>query len=271
MPNVERVEQALSDMLTKAEQRWPNVEMRSRDFVVFLGHRSSDGDLGRLQTRVEDLFLAFGCEQNDPAAIAAFDELVGQCKSVFRRCGFADADLDEMLQQLRTRLLLARDGKAPRIASYQGTASLLSWLRAVAARQGISELRRRKPEEPFDFDMVDDSQDPRLRALKEKYKGEFQIAIQASVADLPSKDRAVLRAILVDEATVGEVAKLFGIHRVTASRWLSKIRQTLLQNTRKRLAEQLQLSSSEIDSVVRMIESGLDVSLHGALYTPNVE
>jgi RNA polymerase sigma-70 factor (ECF subfamily) len=182
---------------------------------------------------------------------------------VFRRFRLDDSDVDEATQSIRERLFVTPGPSGePRITSYGGVAPLEHWVRAVAAREALGLLRRRRPEEPFDVDVLDETEDPHLVALKERYRADFRAAFQEAFASLTARDRAILKMILVDEAPVGQVAALYRVHRVTASRWLSSIRETLLGRTSHVLAERLGLSAADTESVIRLIDSHLSVSLH---------
>ena len=133
-------------------------------------------------------------------------------------------------------------------------------------------MRRRKPVDSLgDDDLLDAADDPELLALKARHLADFKQAFQAAVADLEPRDRAILRALIVDDRSIGEIAAVYGIHRVTASRWVSEIRHTLLQGTRKRLKATLQLDTPSLDSAIRMIDSNLELSLYRLLARRNVK
>jgi RNA polymerase sigma-70 factor (ECF subfamily) len=52
-----------------------------------------------------------------------------------------------------------------------------------------------------------------------------------------------------------------GVHRSTVLRWIEAARERILGETRRLLAARLRLSSSELDSLVRLVESQLDTSI----------
>ena len=114
-------------------------------------------------------------------------------------------------------------------------------------------------------DLMDAADDPQLLALKSRHSADFKQAFQAAVADLEPRDRAILRALIVDDHSVTEVAAVYGIHRVTASRWVSEIRKALLAGTRRRLRQTLDLDEPSLDSAIRLIDSNLDMSLYRLL------
>jgi hypothetical protein len=58
------------------------------------------------------------------------------------------------------------------------------------------------------------------------------------------------------------------VHRATAARWIAKLVEKLLEDTRARLQVALDLDASELDSVLRLIQSCLDASIGRALSPP---
>jgi RNA polymerase sigma-70 factor (ECF subfamily) len=127
--------------------------------------------------------------------------------------------------------------------------------------------RRRSPESLDDHDFPDAALDPELGAIQARHRTDFKQAFQVAVASLSPRDRAVLRALIVDDRSVGDIATLYQIHRVTASRWLADIRRTLLRETRRWLKDRLALDAPSLDSATRMLDSQLDVSLYRLLAT----
>ena len=51
------------------------------------------------------------------------------------------------------------------------------------------------------------------------------------------------------------------MHRATAARWLNRARGALVGTTHKRLAERLKLPVDQVESVIRLVQSRLDVSV----------
>jgi RNA polymerase sigma-70 factor (ECF subfamily) len=262
------LETALADAVADAHKRWPALNAGDLDFVRYVAERTApSGDEPALPLHCADLYLAMACGSGDADATRYFDvEVMARLDPVIQQLGLSRGDLDEVKQEVRCRLLVGTGDRPPRITSYQGSGALLQWARAVAARQGLTVLRGRRPHHtPVDDDILDSSDDPHLLSMKEKYRAEFREAFLQAVAELDKKDRKVLHSLVIDELSVGQIAEAHGIHRVTASRWIGKIRQTLLHSTRRRLRAQLRLSLGELDSVMHLIESRLEVSLAGVL------
>ena len=71
----------------------------------------------------------------------------------------------------------------------------------------------------------------------------------------------MLRSYYAQKMTIDEIAAAFGIHRATAARRVNGAREQLLAETRRRLSEKLALYSRDLDSMFRLIESRLHISV----------
>ena len=66
---------------------------------------------------------------------------------------------------------------------------------------------------------------------------------------MPERQRAILRLCYVDGLQLVQLARLYGVHETTASRWVSRAATDVAEDTRKRLMARLALSPSSLDSV----------------------
>ncbi len=258
------MEELLEDSWQKGAERWPGVQVAKVDFATYLAERVAGGDgPAEMPAYASDLFLALGCVSGDSRALQYFEsDVLSEVDPVLSRLGVSTADADEIRQELRVRLLTRSEAREAVLTSYLGTGSLVNWVRAVAGRQALMSFRRNKPTESLEEELVEEAfSDPVLAELKGRYRSEFKRALQASVGLLEPRERAIMRALVVDGRSVTEVAQIYNVHRVTASRWVSKIRMTLLEKTRARLGEELNLGDSEVQSVIRLIESQMEMSL----------
>lgn len=250
----------LVDAIETARTQWPSITIDDTALAQLVEERGEG-----VPACAVDLVLARACVAGDAAAIRYFErDMLVRVDRVLGRLGLSAADADDIKQDLRAKLLL---GDRAKLAQYQGTGPLAHWVASVAGREAIGALRKKKPIDALgDDDLFDTSDDPELVSLKERHSADFKRAFQAAVADLPARDRAVLRAMVVDDRSVNEIAAVYGIHRVTASRWITEIRQTLLKGTRTHLRKQLALDDRSLDSAIRLIDSNLDVSLYRLLH-----
>jgi len=60
-----------------------------------------------------------------------------------------------------------------------------------------------------------------------------------------------------------QLGQMFGVHGSTVSRWLTALRESVLDDVRARLGERLGMagSFSDVDSLIRAVQSELDLTL----------
>ncbi len=85
-----------------------------------------------------------------------------------------------------------------------------------------------------------------------------------SGAVLP-RTRLLLKQHLLDGVSVARLASLHQVHAATVSRWLEDARAELLVDTRRRIVATLQLDGAEIDRLMSLWQSQLDVSVRRLL------
>jgi RNA polymerase sigma-70 factor (ECF subfamily) len=267
------LEPLLADRVARAIAAWPKLNVPERQFVRAIAERL-DGDaparsLGAMQT--DDLYLACGCAVGDPGAIAGFEERYGAVIArAIASTGVSPAERADLGQVVRQRLLVApAGGGAPRIASYSARGSLLAWLRVVAAREAVRMLPRARREVAAGDDelegLIAGDDDPEVGYLKRLYRAEFKRAFHAAVDALDGRARLLLRQHTLDGLGIDQLATLHGVHRATAARWIEAAREAVLSGTQRELIRRLRLSHGELASVIRLIQSQLEVSLPRAL------
>jgi RNA polymerase sigma-70 factor (ECF subfamily) len=220
-----------------------------------------DGD----EIRAADVALARACASGDAAAIATVEERY-----------FADLDralarfdggslVDEVKQRLRQKLFVG-DGAGPKIASYTGRGDLGRWIRVAATREAISILRKGKKEIPMEESALaaalsEAGGDVELAYLKRLYRAEFKRAFEEGIRALDPKERTILKYHALDGLNIDQIGAVYGVHRATVARWIASVRDTLLIRTREILMDKIAVDRAEFDSIMRLIQSQLDVSL----------
>jgi RNA polymerase sigma-70 factor (ECF subfamily) len=268
------LEKAIDAAVATARAEWPALALDPAEFRRHLAERVPEGtspdDLAAAVC-VPDLFLACACAHAVDGAAAEFERrYMPVVDSAARRMGKAEL-ADEVKQLVREILFVGSGGSGPAIADFSGRGSLKAWVRVIATREALRILRRDKgrvavqDEGLYTVLAPSDEADPQLAYFKERYRAEFKSAFLSAVADLPRRERTALRLHVLDGLSIDEIAPMYRVHRSTAARWLSRARELLLANTRAGLMERLGLGSSEVDSVIRLIQSNLDVTLSGAL------
>jgi RNA polymerase sigma-70 factor (ECF subfamily) len=182
------------------------------------------------------------------------------------RYGSADL-IAEVKQRILERVLVSAAG-APRIARFSGRGDLRSWVRVMAVREAIGLTRRARRERPLDDD--DDEAllhafvtpaDAKLEYMKSRYLDEFKQAFSAALRGLSARDQTLLRQHVVDGLSVDQLGALYHVHRSTAARNLQRARHAVLIATRARLEARLAVEPGELDSILRLIRSRLEVTL----------
>ncbi len=211
-----------------------------------------------------DLLLAELCVRGEADALRVFTELVDAVIPVaLARSRVPRSWSDEVGQRLRTRLLVSEDGQ-PHLLRYVGRGPLRAWLKVAALRTGLDLLRKQGKEQTLEervMDAAPTSSDPEMRFLRAHYTDQFKQALAASMAALPEQDLRLLKMRILDELNIDEIGALHGVHRATAARWLDSARDALGKGVRQHLERELAVKREDLDSILRLIRSRIDLSL----------
>jgi RNA polymerase sigma-70 factor (ECF subfamily) len=268
----------LEAFVDEARAAWPGIRLDPETFVRDVAQRMVRGEspLEVLAAiRAADLYLARACAHRDPMAVEAFesafiDEIE---RSVEKMAGDAIRS-DDFKQEFRQKLFLGKPGITPKIADYSGRGSLRRWVRISAKRTYIDLMRARQraPEVPVgDEPLVNEGAaqlDPELAYVKRRYQLEFREAFTEALGRLSTRQRNVLRHHFVHRLRLDEIAGIYRVHRATVARWIADARKQLLENTRSALERQLAVNSQEFESIVRLVQSELDLTVSRLLKKP---
>ena len=255
---------------------WPRLVLPAPVFLPHLALRlvvePGETVLAALQAiHAEDLYLACGCAQGQTAAIQHFDSyLSAELPAMLRQLRLSQAALQEVQQLARVKLLVGSASTPPKIGSYSGRGSLLSWLRVVTLRIALDERRREEQSQaaPSGIDrqapeqLIAGAADPHLDYIKAHYRQQFQEALQFGLSCLDAEQRNLLRLHYFDGLNLDALKGLFHVHRATVARRLIAARRELLVNVRRHLQERAGLSAAETDSIARLLHSQIRLSIH---------
>jgi RNA polymerase sigma-70 factor (ECF subfamily) len=261
---------ALREATASARAGWPAIAVDDVAFARFAAARVTDAtDLAAAVRALPaaDLLLACGCATGDEAAQAGFDGMLDEVDAAAIAVRAPADTIDEVKQILRAQLLVARADRPPAIAGYAGRGSLRAWLRITATRELVRQIKKQLRDVPLEQAILDQpgEGDPVLERLKAQYRVEFAAALGEALLDLDPRERTLLRLSVLDQLGIDEIGAIYAVHRATAARWLVKARGALVAATQKRLAGRLALDEGEVTSVIRMIQSKLDVSVERLL------
>ena len=102
---------------------------------------------------------------------------------------------------------------------------------------------------------------PELALLRSRYRESFRAAFAEAVGALTPRERTIMRLTSLDGLTCAQVGQMYGKDASTVSRWLAASRAVLLEKTRLTLSTSLSLSPSALDSLMRVADSELDLSI----------
>jgi RNA polymerase sigma-70 factor (ECF subfamily) len=211
----------------------------------------------------QDLALAAACARGEPAALAAFEaRYLPELRGVWARARGSTPPVDELVQTLRAKLFV---GERPRIADYRGASSLKTWLRVVATRTLIELARRHKTADPIDesgeHPIASRDDDPETAYLKRRYSDEIRRAFEQAARGLDAESRGVLHQHYARGLGIDAIAGTRGVHRATAARRLAGAREAVLRETRQLLMGRLRVSRAELESILRLVDSEMHVSV----------
>ncbi len=268
LEGVEELETLLRTLLEKGREAWPAVTLTAETFVRHLArHLPAEGVTEVLrQLHGADLYLACACAVGERHALLAFEQQILQ-KVPARLGQVPAATVDEVLQVMRQRLLLGRGDTPPRIADYSGRGPLLAWVRIIgvrivgelASQAGRQELFDEPPETLARMLAPDD---PEKDLLKEDSRQALASALRTALSVMPERERALLRLHHIHGLTMDRLATMYGEPRSSIARRVMQARERLLKLTRGELASRLKLEGSELESLLGLVRSRLDFSLH---------
>ncbi len=214
-----------------------------------------------------DLYLACACARGEARALDAFDRhLTAKVGRFVARIDGSAPFADDVRQALRELLFV---GRSPRIGSYGGRGSLEGWVRVTATRLALRKKRDQPPVHPAPAALASPSgspaADPETALLKLRYRPELAAALEAQVAALADEEHTWLKLYYLDGLTVDQIGRLYHLHASTAWRRLQALVGRLSEGWRSEVALKLGISAGEVDSLLGLVRSQLDISLPGIL------
>jgi RNA polymerase sigma-70 factor (ECF subfamily) len=253
----------LATALREARDSWPGVALEDGTFARYLAGRdaaTSEADETK-SLLLRDLYLACACAAGDPQAVAAFDRIfLAPLADIVARAGFPAPIGADVVQILRERLLVGHEGRPPRITEYGGRAPLSAWLRVAAIREAGKVRRHENVHAGLRPDPPRPPPTPEEEAIRARYGKAFEDAFSDAFRGLPAEDRLTLRLHFSEGLNLDGLATTFGFSRATAGRRLLLARARLKDETLRLFGERFDASGTEVESVLRVLRSGLEVS-----------
>jgi RNA polymerase sigma-70 factor, ECF subfamily len=259
------LEARLDESLRAARAAWPGVVVRDDEFLAWIAARLPDSDDPLTSLRTSDLYLTCACARGDSAALRAVEAgPMREVAAAVARGSLRGVAIDDVMQTIRRVLFVATDSAPPRIAEYRGTGDLRAWLRVTAVRAALKLLRKERHEVPVDDEMLSSlpaAADAELEFVKRQYRAGFKRAFLESLASLPPREQNLLRQHFLDDLSIDQLGALHRVHRSTVARWITRAQSTLFERTKRVLMKQMKVSRSECESIIRLAQSQLHVTL----------
>ena len=263
---------ALAAHWEAAVAAWPEIEVAPERFGRELANRlgapsGPNTPLGaHAGMRGADGLLAVGGCDGNPAAITRIEEILArELRHVAIKLHATPDQTAEIHAELRRILLVDEPPRRAALREYAGRGDLRGYVRVMSTRALIRAINRGRREIAVEdsefFDRMLPNDDPELSFLRAQYREAVDGALRAALGGLDPRSRALLRYPLIDGWSIDQVGKLYGVHRATAARWLTDAREVLGAAIRTELAARLQISPEEVDSIVRLVQSRVDMSL----------
>lgn len=261
---------------------WSGVELDEADFAAHLGvhwppEQSPADYLASIHG--DDLFLAAACALRKRNAVEIFEQkFMSLVPGALAHLRLDPAVVEDLQQELRTRLLVAEPNELPRIANYAGRGSLKSWLQASAVKLALNWLYRAENRKRIDSEegvrildrMSQQGISSEFRSIesalqKNTYREVVQDALRQAFQRLTQDQRNLLRLHYLDGLRLEEIGSLLGVHKATISRRLADARAQILKMVREDLCRRLASPESVINSILTLMQSQLDESLSALL------
>lgn len=248
----------LARILDAGRRAWPSLAPDAAELAAVAAHHADDGE----PAHDASVYLAWALACGDPEALRVFErDLVPEIHRAIGRIRIPLGAADEILQVLRVELLV---GPPPRIADSGGRGALGGWLAVTATRRALRLARRTHREDQLDdllLEQLPAQIDPVRAHLRARYTRELAGAVSATFAELEVRQRNLLRQHVLDELSIDELARMYRVHRATIARWVADARADLGRGTRRHLARALELDLGELESMLRFLDSDIELSV----------
>lgn len=213
---------------------------------------------------IGDLALAFEAARGDQAALAELHATLERtARPALAAAGYAPTIIDDAIQETSVRLMVAPAGEArPLLLTYQGRAPISAWIKTIALRTAsrLVDISRRVHADDAVLSRLASAHDPAAAVIKAELRPAVRAAFAAAIRGLSYFHRELLAAVIIDGATIDQLARQHGIHRATAARWVGRARAALDDGLRHELAVTLGLTPSEVSSALSAIATSIELT-----------
>lgn len=256
-------EQTVAEMYARAQSAHPDIAVRIEDFVAHLARCGASVSADMSHSNVEDLYLACAALAGSPIASQLIREICAPAiERSLRRISKTHSIAEDVAQRLWDTLFVGA-GDGPTLAAYAGRGPVASWVAVSALRMALMTLRheraeiRARQEAAVQHRLV--TSDPEMAAIKDRYREQFQRAVEGAFEALDARDKMIYSMHFVDGLTLERIGAAYGVHHTTVIRWLRGARQKVIEGSKERLRETVPLDSGEFESLARLMISQIDL------------
>lgn len=267
------LEQGLQDAYELGRKAWPELAVSAESFAGYLGAWPGKDVLpanlaaALHKLCIADLFLVCGCLAKDQAALQGLESTVlSRIPSYIAQLRLPEDELKEVQQLVRTKLLVGSAERQPTLLEYGGRGELANWVRVTAVRTALDWLRSQRAHSNASsrataLHLMIPASEPELEHIKQLYRDDFQRALEDAIATLSNQQRTLLHLYFAGGLRTAQIATLFHVNQSTIVRQLAQARGAIQDEMRRLLRERLRVTSSEYESLLRLLQSQLDLSL----------
>jgi RNA polymerase sigma factor (sigma-70 family) len=139
----------------------------------------------------------------------------------------------DAVENLAADLVLPRQGRPPKIATFRGLTPLKSWLRSVVTNRCVSLLRGRHEVSMNETHEIMGSDTVTSAVAAVECEEKLAPAFQKAVSELSLEDRVLLKMLVLDGVPQKELAVAYGVDSGTLTRRRQRAGATLLTKIRQ--------------------------------------
>ncbi len=261
---------AIETAYRAATSAFPDVVVAPERFAAELLRRLGADVTAELiaESCTDDVYLAIAClDGNDKAAARLERDYFVEADIAARKLRATDDQAAEMRGHLRKILFTTDPDRRAALAEFTGRGDLRGYLKVISTRELIRVINRGRKEQPIEpmLDRLEVDRAPELSMLRARHGADIAAAMRDALGKLPERERALLRYSLVDGWSIDQIGELYGVHRATAARWVAAARDQLGDHIRAEVAARLAISKTDVDSLIDVVRSRIDVSLERIL------
>jgi RNA polymerase sigma-70 factor (ECF subfamily) len=262
----------LRQLWERGRGAWPEIALGFDELEASLRERFA-AELEPIADELEagDLYLACACLLGTPGAAEAFKRsFEPSLRRFVATVEHRPEEIAERVQDMLVLLFVGDGESAPKLASYSGRGPLRSWLRMTAVNRSLNAVRDDRRQAKMESRIVEvmrPEDDPELALLRERYRPQLEAALRDVLASLPRAERGLLRLCYVEGLSLEAIGKIRGLSKATVSRHLAAIRERVLERASRLLRERIGVSGPELESLLGLLQSQLELGLSGLLAT----